>query len=704
MRRFTSVVALVLLAAGARPTTAQTPLQAQLVAAGLSAPLAFVQVPGQPAVQLVVEQGGHIRVLQNGTLQQADFLDLSALTVAAGEQGLLGLALAPDYATSGRLWVNFTDRVGNTVVARFKRSGSDPLAADPATRFDLVWPDGLPYITQPFANHNGGNLAFGPDGFLYIGMGDGGSGNDPGNRAQDPQTLLGKMLRIDVNVDDADPRGYRVPPGNPFVGQAGTLGEIWAFGLRNPWRWSFDDPSLGGTGALVIGDVGQSAWEEVDYEPAGRGGRNYGWRIREGAHDNVTTLPPAFLPLTDPIFEYSHAVGIAIVGGFVYRGTALDAAYRGRYFFGDLSGRIWSLGLVIDAQTGEATAGDLREHTADLGAAASSPSSFGVDAAGEIYVVNYQAGTVFRIGSAPTTCATPDPFVALGGGTCVNGGWLPPGMTSNPPAPSPGGCATPDPFVALGGGTCVNGGWLPPGIAPGSSPPPAPTPGGCATPDPFVALGGGTCVNGGWLPPGIAPGSSPPAPPPAPTPGGCATPDPFVALGGGTCVNGGWLPPGIAPGSSPPAPPPAPTPGGCATPDPFVALGGGTCVNGGWLPPGIAPAQSAPPAQTGGCPGSDPFVSIAGLVGLCVNGGWLPVPGVSGTATVHFAAGVWIITADGGGTFVPTGGLPPAFMVDGLRASFSARLRPDLPASPNGQPVDLLSIVRLPGPDPVAPE
>ena len=212
----------------------------------------------------------------------------------------------------------------------------------------------------------------------------------------------------------------------------------------------------------------------------------------------------------------------------------------------------------------------------------------------------------------PGGCTTPDPFVALGGGTCVDGGWLPPGIAppgSGEPAPPPppsDGCTTPDPFVALGGGTCVNGGWLPPGVAPPGSgepapPPPPPPSGGCTTPDPFVALGGGTCVNGGWLPPGVAPPSNgEPAPPPPPSPSdGCTTPDPFVALGGGTCVNGGWLPPGAAPpGSGEPAPPPPPpSSGGCTTPDPFVALGGGTCVNGGWLPPGAAPGDPEnPPA------------------------------------------------------------------------------------------------------------
>ena len=573
----TLLVAIVASLGSAHPALAQ--LRADLVISGLDAPVGFVQDPTRPNVQLVVQQGGRVRVVQDGVLLAADFLDLTGQITAGGEQGLLGLAFAPDYASSGRVFVNFTDLSGNTVVARFLRDPANPLRVVPASRFDLVWPGGTPFIGQPFANHNGGHLAFGPDGYLYIGLGDGGSGNDPFHLAQTPGSLLGKMLRIDVAVPGNDPIGYRVPSDNPFVGAAGVLPEIWAFGLRNPWRYNFDHPALGGNGALLIADVGQGAWEEINYEPAGHAGRNYGWRNREGANPNVGTLPPFSLPLIDPVYQYSHADGRAITGGFVYRGAALGPAYQGRYFFADSSfGRVWSIRLVVNAQTGEATAADLLEHTAEFGLSAFFPVSFGLDSSGELYVVNI-AGTVHRVNPASV--------------------------------PVSGGCATPDPFVALGGGTCFNGGWLPPGVAPPSGdaapppPPPPPAQTGCATPDPFVALGGGTCVNGGWLPPGLTPpgpeppsggGSGqppPPPPPPPPAQTGCSTPDPFVALGGGTCFNGGWLPPGIAPpsggSSQPPPPPPPPAPTGCATPDPFVALGGGTCFNGGWLPPGITP-------------------------------------------------------------------------------------------------------------------
>jgi len=290
---------LLLLSVVSRPALAQGPLKSTVYASGLSVPVAFVQDPGDRTVQLVVEQSGRIKAIKNGVVQTTPFLDLSSVVSYGGEQGLLGLALAPDYASTRRFYVNFTNTSGNTVVARFKRSVSNALIADPASRFDLHWggAGGPAFITQPYSNHNGGHLAFGPDGYLYVGLGDGGSGDDPGNRSQTPSEWLGKMLRIDVSVADGDATGYRVPADNPFVssGPSGTKPEIWSFGLRNPWRYTFDDPTRGGTGALIIGDVGQASYEEVDYEPANRGGRNYGWRYREGAHDHVTSLPPAYL-------------------------------------------------------------------------------------------------------------------------------------------------------------------------------------------------------------------------------------------------------------------------------------------------------------------------------------------------------------------------------------------------------------------------
>jgi len=403
----TLLTALALLAVDVTGAAAQ--LLARVHASGFTQPVAFVQDPTDAAVQLVLEQAGRIRVVRNGAVQATDFLNLTPSVASGGERGLLGLAFSPDYATSGRLFVNFTNTSGDTVVARFKRS-SNPLVGDPASRFDLRWGPGTrTSIAQPFSNHNGGNLGFGPDGHLYIGLGDGGSGNDPDHRAQNPAELLGKMLRIDVNVPDSDATGYAVPSDNPFRSSEGARPEIWSFGLRNPWRYSFDDPARGGTGALVIADVGQGQWEEIDYEPRGRGGRNYGWRNREGAHDNVTSRPPAFLPLTDPIHEYNHSVGASITGGYVYRGSALGASYRGRYFFGDfVRSRVWSIALAVDPDTGEATASNRIEHTAELGgsSALGGVSSFGIDANGELYIVSY-AGAVLQIIGATTVPSTP---------------------------------------------------------------------------------------------------------------------------------------------------------------------------------------------------------------------------------------------------------------------------------------------------------
>jgi glucose/arabinose dehydrogenase len=387
----------------AAASAASAQMRASVYASGFTAPVAFLQDPSDRAVQFVVEQGGRIRAIHNGVVQGEPFLDLRGTVLAGGERGLLGLAFPPDYAASGRFYVNFTRSPdGHTVIARFRRS-ANPLIADPASRFDLVWSTGLPFIAQPFANHNGGCIVFGPDRFLYVGLGDGGSGSDPENFAQRTDQLLGKMLRIDVNVPDSHPQGFVAPPGNAGFARP----EIWSLGLRNPWKFSFDDPARGGTGAMLIGDVGQGSFEEIDYEPAGRSGRNYGWRNREGAHDHVTSVPPSVLPLVDPIFEYSHSVGRSISGGFVYRGSAMPGD-RGRYFFADfITARVWSIALTANAGTGEATAGDLIEHTAELGGsdAVGNVSGFGVDAAGELYLINYSAGRILRLSRGPAAPA-----------------------------------------------------------------------------------------------------------------------------------------------------------------------------------------------------------------------------------------------------------------------------------------------------------
>jgi len=411
MRRFCAIAIALAIVAGTSAQS-QPQLRLRLQASGFNNPVAFVQDPADRSVQFVVQQDGHVRVVRGASVLGPDFLDLSSMIVSGGEQGLLGLAFAPDSLTSGRFFVDFTNRSGDTVVARFRRTGTDPLA-DAASRFDLRWggAGGPAFIAQPFANHNGGHLAFGPDGFLYIGLGDGGSGDDPGHRAQNPNELLGKMLRVDVAVADTHPTGYQIPAGNPFAsgGAVAARPEIWAFGLRNPWRYTFDDPARGGTGALVIGDVGQNRYEEVDYEPAGRGGRNYGWRNREGLHDNVTSRPPAYQPLVDPIHEYDHSVGQSITGGFIYRGSALPAMYRGRYFFADfVQGRVFSIAITLDG-SGEARASGLIEHTAELTASApfGSVSSFGVDRDGELYLVSYSLGRIFKIIGPPAAPTAP---------------------------------------------------------------------------------------------------------------------------------------------------------------------------------------------------------------------------------------------------------------------------------------------------------
>lgn len=381
------------------PLTASSQMRSQVVVEGLANPVAFVVDPADHSTFYVVEQRGTIRTVRNNTVSPSLFLDLRASISAGGERGLLGLAFPPDAVESRRFYVNFTNLDGHTVVARFTRRADGQV--DPDTRFDLRWPDGRRYIEQPFSNHNGGHLAFGPDGYLYIGMGDGGSGGDPMHLAQDPNTLLGKMLRIDVSVPDSDPRGYRIPEDNPFLDRQpiAALPEIWAFGLRNPWRYTFDDWTRGGTGAMVIADVGQTAREEVNWEPRGMGGRNYGWRLREGRQGYDNRRPAAYLPLTEAIYDYPRSEGMSITGGYVYRGAALDPMFNGRYFFADfVAGRVYTIGLHLDERQ-EAIADDHLELTQLLGGASELGliSSFGVDAAGELYIVSYTRGRILKI-------------------------------------------------------------------------------------------------------------------------------------------------------------------------------------------------------------------------------------------------------------------------------------------------------------------
>ena len=319
----------------------------------------------------ILEQDGLIRIFQNGALLAAPFLDIRDRVLSGGERGLLGLAFHPQYTQNGYFYVNYTNLQGNTIIARFQVSASDPNRADPSSEKRLI------FVQQPYPNHNGGEVAFGPDGYLYLGLGDGGSQGDPNDHGQSLNTLLGKILRIDV--DHGDP--YAIPPDNPFQGKGN--GEIWAYGLRNPWRFSFDRA----TGELYIGDVGQDLWEEIDYLPAGSpGGSNFGWNYMEGFHTYGNHTPPQNLQLTPPVAEYSHQFGCAVTGGYVYRGQQLPD-WQGVYLFGDYcSGNVWGL---LRSPDGSWQQEMLYQNVGRI-------SSFGEDEAGEIYLTDL-GGNLFQL-------------------------------------------------------------------------------------------------------------------------------------------------------------------------------------------------------------------------------------------------------------------------------------------------------------------
>jgi glucose/arabinose dehydrogenase len=323
----------------------------------------------------IVEQRGWIRIITDGKLLPEPFLDLSKyITDRESEQGLLGLAFHPNYAENGRFFVNYTDRFGNTVITRFIVSSTPDLADLNSLRVILRF-------NQPYPNHNGGGIVFSPDGDLYIGTGDGGSGGDPLGNGQRFDTLLGKLLRIDV--DAADP--YAIPPDNPFTSDD-VLPEIWAYGLRNPWRFNFDRL----TGDLYIGDVGQNQWEEISYLPAGSpGGANFGWNIREGAHPYAGDSTE---DLIDPIAEYDHSQGCSVTGGVVVRDPSLPA-WDGVYLYGDYcTGTVW--GLLPTADGGW--------QTAVLFNTDYQISAFGEDQVGRVYLVDYQ-GSIYRLESVPSS-------------------------------------------------------------------------------------------------------------------------------------------------------------------------------------------------------------------------------------------------------------------------------------------------------------
>jgi hypothetical protein len=357
------------------PPNGQIPVTLQPVASGLRFPLYLTAPPGDARL-FIVEKGGAIRVVKDGALLPTPFLDLSGKISGGAEQGLLGLAFDPAYATNGRFIVHYTDVSGNTTVSSYHVSAGDPDQADPISEAVLLT------VEQPFSNHNGGQILFGPDGMLYVGLGDGGSEGDPGGRGQSLADLLGDVLRLDVGSGT----GYTVPPDNPFVGHAGARPEVWSYGLRNPWRFSFD----AATGDLYIADVGQDAWEEVDVVTAAGGagrGANFGWNVMEGRHClSGSACDTSQFAL--PVLEYSHATGCSISGGYVYRGAAIPAL-QGHYFYADYcSGWVRSFRL----QDGQAVD---QAQWPTLAPGGQVPS-FGQDAAGELYVMN-AGGQVFRI-------------------------------------------------------------------------------------------------------------------------------------------------------------------------------------------------------------------------------------------------------------------------------------------------------------------
>jgi hypothetical protein len=352
-------------------------LRLEPVASGLNSPL-YVTAPAGDARLFIVEQVGRIRIVKDGQLLATPFLDIRGKVRHSGEQGLLSVAFHPSYASNGFFYVNYTDTSGtngDTYVERYTVSGNPDVANVASAKLIL-------FVDQPYSNHNGGHVLFGPDEMLYIAMGDGGSGGDPQNHGQNRGDILGDLLRIDVN--NGDP--YAIPPNNPFVNTAGARGEIWGWGLRNPWRIAFDPAA----GALYIADVGQNQWEEINVVQAGEGGLNYGWRIMEGAHCYSPSTGCNMQNLVLPVMEYSHSDGCSLSGGFVYRGTRIPEI-SGHYFYGD-----FCRGWIRSFRFANGQALDATQWTQ---LTVSSLSSFGQDASGELYVTSLN-GTVYRIARA----------------------------------------------------------------------------------------------------------------------------------------------------------------------------------------------------------------------------------------------------------------------------------------------------------------
>jgi glucose/arabinose dehydrogenase len=357
-----------------------TSVSLEQVASGLSDPIGVTNAGDGTGRLFVNERGGRIRVVNpDGSVQATDFVDLSDEVEAGGERGLLGLAFHPQFATNGRLFVHYSRKGdGATVISELTASADRRTAIAASERVIFT-------LSQPFANHNGGEIAFGPDGFFYIGLGDGGSGGDPFGNGQNRQVLLGKVLRIDVDAPHAPGKEYAIPESNPYapggVEPGAGLPEIWAYGLRNPWRFSFDR----GTNDLYIGDVGQNAWEEIDRQPGGsRGGENYGWVLFEGSHCSADC---SSISAVLPIAEYGHVPGggCSVTGGYVYRGTR-QPAMVGTYLFSDYcTGTIWT-----PSPTGDLAPVTLAESGLQV-------ASFGEGEDGEIYLVDLGGGGLYRV-------------------------------------------------------------------------------------------------------------------------------------------------------------------------------------------------------------------------------------------------------------------------------------------------------------------
>lgn len=367
-------------------------IKAEPVVTGLSSPVDITHAGDGSGRLFIILQGGRIVIFDGVQILSPPFLDITSLVSSGGERGLLGAAFHPNYVGNGFFYVSYTDTAGDSVIARYSVS-LDPNRADPTSGVILLT------IPQPFSNHNGGQLHFGPDGYLYIGIGDGGSGGDPQNNGQDLGTLLGKILRIDV--DSGFP--FTVPPDNPFVGVVGAREEIWSFGLRNPWRFSFDRL----TGDMFIGDVGQNSWEEVDFQPANStGGENYGWRLMEGNSCFNPAINCNNGTLTLPILVYDHSVGCSVTGGYLYRGSK-NPNLNGLYLYGDFcSGLIW--GAQEDGLGGWITTVLLDTNF--------SISTFGEDESGEIYFAHLSAidGTIYQV--VQSTSSTNSASASSGGG------------------------------------------------------------------------------------------------------------------------------------------------------------------------------------------------------------------------------------------------------------------------------------------------